>query len=514
MQLAPSLAQFILSSDLDSCLAEQEIFLRDLDPTQSFAVKPEVRKHIFLSLLESIASEDTAKVTFTDLLEQKLNVTEWLMILSSQKSTILLRIPFIFKQADLASRAAQEIEMVYGQIFLHLLRSYEVAFNSEQTERIQNEEKIHFYYEQLTRREKELTQLIRHAPDAIIVINSESFITLWNPKAEEIFGWTSDEVMGRHLSETIVPELYRSAHEAGMKRYLATREAHVLNKSIEITALNKTGEEFMISLTISHFEQSGEDIFVAFLRNIEEQKRNEKELHKKRMELTQSNEELEQYAWLTSHDLREPLRKILTYSDMILSHEAEVPATIREKLEKISASATRMGKLIKAMLTYSGISDETQLYQVTSLTEVVHEVMADLELTIQESETEIMMEELPEIEAIPHQMRQLFQNIISNAIKYSQPHLSPRIVIGTKNIDANHIAIVVSDNGIGFDSRDEEKIFMLFHRLNTMEKKQGTDIGLALCKKIVLNHGGRISVASEPGVGTTFTITLPFKHIY
>ena len=251
------------------------------------------------------------------------------------------------------------------------------------TTRVENEQKLMHSNQQLIEREENLLQLIQNAPDAIIVIDAESMISLWNPKAEQVFGWKQDEVVNKALANIIVPESYRQAHTQGMRRYLSTGEAHVLNKTIEVTALNKDGREFVISLTISHFIRGGKNFFISFLRDIHQQKQNEKELHQKRKELEESNKELEQYAWLASHDLREPLRKILTYSDLVLTkHRTQLNEDVEKYIFKINGSAQRMGDLINSLLLYSSISHDEGLYKTVSLTTILEEVLGDLELLI------------------------------------------------------------------------------------------------------------------------------------
>jgi two-component system, LuxR family, sensor kinase FixL len=510
MTLASSLALFISDRELEPCLEEQVSSLEKRKASLSFFPSSEDVNRLFVSILYALSQEDLAKVIFPDRLKQNLAVADWEIIFSAQRSALLRRIPRLFQQPEVAARTAEELVMSYTTIFLNVLSN---SNGKDITEA--SDAKLRFYYNELKNRENELQQLIKHAPDAVIVINENGIINLWNPKAEEIFGWKSSEVIGRALSETIIPPAYRSAHSAGMDRFLLTKEAHVLDQTLEVTALNRSGNEFDISLKISHYQQDGKDMFIAFLRNIEEQKKNEKELLKKKQELEQSNQELEQYAWLTSHDLREPLRKILTYSDLILSHEhQDVPRPVKEKLEKISVSAKKMGRLIKAMLTYSSITEDTHQFTTLNLSDVMQEVLAELEIPIRESGANIKLAELPIVEAIPHQMRQLFQNIIGNALKFQKPGVPPEVTVTAQNFDANHVAVAISDNGVGFEAKDADKIFLLFHRLHTLEKKPGTGIGLALCKKIVQNHGGTISVKSRPGAGTSFRVVLPFKHLY
>lgn len=379
--------------------------------------------------------------------------------------------------------------------------------------RVEDEKQLQFYLGELREREENLKQLIEHAPDAVIVADEHSRITLWNPKAEEIFGWSSEQAVGKTLNETIIPEGYRKAHDTGMKRYLSTGEAHILNQTIEISALHRSGREFPISLTISKSQVRGKTVFISFSRDLTAQKKAELELQKQRKDLEQSNRELEQYAWLTSHDLREPLRKMLTFSDLLQRRYAhEMSEEANTYVQKIHDAGKRMGKLIENLLTYSGIAEEHTLFEPVNLNLVINEVLSNLEVNIKETDAEIYVDPLPTIEAIPFQMKQLLQNLVANAIKYKQPNISPRITISGQPKSVSAIELKVADNGIGFQVLDEKKIFGLFQRLHPDKDVKGSGIGLALCKKIVLNHAGSISVESKPGVGSTFSIVLPYKR--
>jgi PAS domain S-box-containing protein len=377
------------------------------------------------------------------------------------------------------------------------------------TDRIDNEKKINFYIDQLAEREASLRHVIQNAPDAIIVIDREGHILLWNPKAEDVFGWKEEEVKGKQLSPIIIPEQQRKNHDYGMKRYLATHSSNIINRTIEVTALHKKGHEFYVSLTVSHAQQQGRDTFISFLRDITAQKKNEFELENKRKQLEKSNQELEQYAWLTSHDLKEPLRKILTYSSALLTrHAKEVSGTAGSYLTKIHSAANRMNRLIEAVLLYSNVTSDKELFLPTDLNIILKEVIEDLEIPIAAKKANFKINHLPVINAIPIQMRQLFQNLISNAIKYSRPDHAPEIVITCDEIEEAY-TITVRDNGIGFENAFAEKIFEVFQRLIINKAYEGTGIGLALCKKILEAHNGTIYAESKPDEGSTFVISLP-----
>ncbi|HEX8356184.1 MAG TPA: ATP-binding protein, partial [Segetibacter sp.] len=298
-------------------------------------------------------------------------------------------------------------------------------------------------------------------------------------------------------------------HKHGMKRFMETRRPTILYKTVEVPAIHKNGTEFYISLTVSNSKQAGEDTFIAFLRDITEQKKNELELESKRRQLEKSNQELEQYAWLTSHDLKEPLRKILTFSDAILKkHKQNDPAQTVHYINKIHNSASRMSGLIEAVLQYSNVSTERNLFVETDLNIIVAEVLEDLEILIASKQAAVYVETLPVIIAIPVQMRQLFQNLISNAIKYSKHNETPAIFINCKRLNQG-FEISVKDNGIGFEPKYADKIFNVFQRLLNNKIYEGTGIGLALCKKIAEAHKGTIHAESEAGTGSNFVIYLP-----
>jgi signal transduction histidine kinase len=180
-------------------------------------------------------------------------------------------------------------------------------------------------------------------------------------------------------------------------------------------------------------------------------------------------------------------------------------------IEKIHNAGKRMGNLIQSILIYSSLTGEKELYTQTNLNKILDEVLEDLELSINENNVRIEKAELPEIDAIPFQIRQLFQNLIGNSIKYRKLNEDPHIKI-TAAIVNNMAVISIKDNGIGFEMKDNKKVFQLFQRLHSERITEGTGIGLALCKKIVLGHEGTISASSSPGEGAEFIIQLPVKH--
>jgi PAS domain S-box-containing protein len=369
-----------------------------------------------------------------------------------------------------------------------------------------------------------------NAPDAVVLIDQYNNIQSWNLKAEAIFGWPSGEVVGRSVSEIIVPSAYREAHDSGMKRHLRTGEARVLNKTIEVPALHRSGREFFISLTISKVYLYGVTGFLAFIRDITEQKKSQaelehktKELEQKTRELERSNQQLKEFAAVASHDLKEPVRKIAITADSIVTSEKECLSKKAESsIQKIKDAAQRMQGLIDGILAYSSLEAEGQK-QVCSLEDLLQSVLVTLEDRIRETNALVILKgpELPQAAVIPVQIQQLFQNLIANALKFSKKGERPQITITHAFLTAKeveglplqpsgrYLQLNVSDNGIGFTKEEGEKIFGLFQRLHGRSAYEGSGLGLALCRRIAENHGGIITAASEPDRGATFTVTLP-----
>jgi len=256
-------------------------------------------------------------------------------------------------------------------------------------------------------------------------------------------------------------------------------------------------------------------------RKVNERTRDLQEVNK---ELKRSNSELQQFAYVASHDLQEPLRKIMTFSDR-LSTFTDLPSPIRSYLDKIATSAARMSQLIHDLLEFSKAIKINGKFAPTDLNATLQAVLSTLEVAIKQKQALIVSDELPVIEAISVQMEQLFYNIVSNAIKFSRDHvpsvvkitshpLQPETVRTMEGLNPaqEYVEIIFEDNGIGFNNEYAEQIFVIFQRLNARHEYPGTGIGLALCRKIVENHGGRIFATSIEQVRTDFHVILPVKH--
>lgn len=233
------------------------------------------------------------------------------------------------------------------------------------------------------------------------------------------------------------------------------------------------------------------------------------ELEKANGELIRSNEELERFAYVASHDLQEPLRVISSYLQLL---EKKYNDQLDEKAQKYISTtidaSSRMKRLINDLLLFSRVGTRGEEFIDIDLNTLIAEVLRDLEVTINEKQAVIEVDDMPKIKGDPSQIRQLFQNLIGNGIKFGKPDVPSQIKIGSKLAENNLVELSVEDNGIGIEKDYYERVFIIFQRLHTRQKYEGTGIGLAISKKIVERHGGQIWVESEPGEGCVFKFTL------
>jgi PAS domain S-box-containing protein len=246
-----------------------------------------------------------------------------------------------------------------------------------------------------------------------------------------------------------------------------------------------------------------------------------RDLIKANTELERSNHELEQFAYAASHDLQEPLRKIQTFSERIIESEKDnLSETAKDYFNRMNHAASRMQHLITDLLSFSRIrTSEKKDFEAVNLNLLLDEAKSTLNFAIEQSGATIKSQQLPVVSVIPFQFRQVFQNIISNSIKYRKPDIQPHIDISYHFVEAKkvpelrgkgkYLKLSIKDNGIGFDPQFERKIFEIFQRLHGKSEYSGTGVGLAICKKIVQNHNGHINAIGEPGKGATFNIYIP-----
>jgi PAS domain S-box-containing protein len=344
--------------------------------------------------------------------------------------------------------------------------------------------------------------------DALFVIDSDARIRVINDAVRKLFGYTDPEILGKTIDT-----LEHIDHEESISRTLRDMLRRAPIRDEERVFRNKNGEPIDVSISVSSLhEKEIEGGAVLIARDIRERMRATEELHAFTVRLQQSNRELEDFAYVASHDLQEPLRKIQAFGDRLRERYADaLTAEGADYLKRMQNAAARMQALINDLLVFSRITTKAQPFVPVDLNAVVQEVVHDLELRIHQLDADVTIEALPVLDADPSQMHQLIQNLISNGLKFHRPDTPPRVKISGKVIHA-FAEIVVSDEGIGFDERYAERIFTMFERLHGRGTYEGTGIGLAICRKIAQRHGGDIQARSVPGEGSSFIVTLPLLH--
>jgi signal transduction histidine kinase len=255
-------------------------------------------------------------------------------------------------------------------------------------------------------------------------------------------------------------------------------------------------------------------VILLAIEDITERRYTEWRLAEQHAELERSNAALDEFASVASHDLQEPLRKILTFGERLIGTAAPVlDADARKYLERMLGAADRMRTLVDDLLLYSQVSTRGQSFVPTDLGWIAREVITDLESAIADEGAKVEVGELPVLDADPMQMRQLLQNLLGNALKYRKKEEPPVVHLNGELVDNRYWTITVRDNGIGFNDQYAEKIFKMFERLHGRMEYTGSGIGLAICRKIVERHGGTIGAKGTPGQGATFTVTLPAAQV-
>ncbi len=382
--------------------------------------------------------------------------------------------------------------------------------------------------DKLKKSEERYHSMIAEVQDyAIIYLDSQGIIKNWNKGAEKIKGYREDEIIGKHFS------IFYSTQD---------RKNNMPERFIEETKKNgrgeyegwrfrKDGTRFWgsIVMTALHAENNQVVGFSKVTRDLTERKLAEDKikadaihLEQQNTELARKNAELTQFAYVSSHDLQEPLRKIQTFTSRIFDKELEfISPAAKDYLARIRSAAERMQTLIEDLLAYSRTNSGEKNFESTDLNILVQEILSELGEVIAEKNAIVHCTPLPKIKVIPFQFQQLLTNVISNSLKFSKPDVQPEIHISTNIVSSdqipelnpdeqkNYFEIKVKDNGIGFDRDYRKKIFEVFQRLHGRDEYKGTGIGLAICKKIAENHNGAITADAIQGEGAVFNIYIP-----
>lgn len=356
--------------------------------------------------------------------------------------------------------------------------------------------------EELQSLQRRYEMILNSAGEGICGLDVEGKATFVNPAVAKLTGWPLDELIGKEEKEIFVSNGHVEEDLSPDERVL----------------YRKDGTRFPVEFVKTPINENGRVVgSVVVFKDITERKQVQDSLARKASELARSNSELEQFAFVASHDLQEPLRKIQAFGDRlkVKCQPLEAP-DIQDYLERMQGAAARMRTLINDLLAFSRVIRSSEPFVPVDLAQITKEVLGDLEVRIEKSGAKIELQELPKVEADAMQMRQLMLNLLSNALKFQAPGATPLIRIAATTLTPlsrePQCEIRVQDNGIGFDEKYMDKIFAVFQRLHGRTEYEGTGVGLAVCRRIVDRHHGTITAQSEPGKGATFIVTLPIKQ--
>lgn len=354
--------------------------------------------------------------------------------------------------------------------------------------------------------EATLHAILESASQAILVTEDSGDIILANAMAERMFGYSRQELIGSKI-EVLVPPRFREHHAKHRDGYFHDPRVRPMGVGLELAAVRKGGSEFPVEISLSFVRAGERTLAVSFVTDITERVRHDQELRRANEALKRSNAALEQFAFAASHDLREPLRMIESYAQLLdRRYVDKLGSSGADFIHHITDGVGRMNRLLAGILEYSRVQSDTGAPRMASTRAALDQALANLSKIIKQSDALILADVLPDVAAIELHVTQIFQNLIANAIKYRSEE-RPRIQI-TATREEDWLKICVKDNGIGIAPEHHERIFGLFKRLHGADV-EGTGIGLAICKRLVDAYGGTIGVESNKGKGAKVCFTLP-----
>lgn len=351
---------------------------------------------------------------------------------------------------------------------------------------------------------KHFEYLVKYANDMILLADGEGRYVEVNDAALRCYGYTREEMLALNIADTRAPQA-RAGRAELMRQLESEGEAGM---RFETVHQRKDGSAFPVEISARFIEVGQARFYQSIVRDITERKRAEDGLARRAEELARSNSELQQFAYVASHDLQEPLRIISSYAQLLdRRFGAKLDGEAKEFMAFIVDAAQRMQRLINDLLDYSRVGTKGSEMAPVDTGEVLAEATANLKVAIEEAGAEITCDGLPTVLGDRRQLVQLFQNLLSNAVRF-KASLPPRVHVSAATKGREWV-FSIKDNGIGIDPQFRDRIFIIFQRLHGREDYPGTGIGLAICQKIVLRHKGKIWVESRPGEGSTFFFTLP-----
>ena len=354
--------------------------------------------------------------------------------------------------------------------------------------------------------------ILKTMDDCLVVISPDNLIQTVNNATCELLGFNEEYLIGKNINSIFVKDESKGLLGINVILKELKEKETIVNLEIFILAKDDLNIPVLFSGSVMR-DNEGEIVgAVVTFMDISERIKNENLLKKYSIELENSNKELSSFAGITSHDLKNPIRKIANYCAIIEEEETGLSAKTKQYLDKIELAANHARDLIEGILEYSQLEKDKIELKLIDLNEIVLKITENLELELQETEGKVEFSNLPSISGNQLQIRQLFENLITNSLKYRQKDVPPFIEISYDEKNRDHIQITLKDNGIGFDNLYAARIFDPFQRLDGDIKVLGSGLGLSICKKIMLGHLGEIKAEGEIGKGAKFVLTFPLKE--
>ncbi len=431
------------------------------------------------------------------------------LVVAGLSSTVLFafvtRVPRLAQVLDRRNGAGSAADTTRLE---EMRRELEVARAAAREHAAQSETMQEFAERNLRALERMSSLLIESSPQGQILIDSKGCIVLFNRMAERIFGYERREVLGRAI-EVLVPERFHADHVRQRSAYVGSPSAREMGAGRDLFGVRKDGTEVPVEIGLNPVETPAGPGVLASVIDITNRRRAESELRNYADALAATNLELEQFAQFASHDLQEPLRKLVSFSKLLAEDVPDgLPDDAKRDLEYIVDAAQRMRELVRGLLDLANSSRGEIVDARVDLGECARAALEALSERVAERSAVVRLEPLPVVTGDRRLLTQVFQNLIANAVKFQAPGAQPEVRVDATQAGGD-VEVVVTDNGIGIPAEYREVVFRPFKRLHGRGHYEGAGIGLALCQKVVARHGGRIWVTSEPGKGAEFHFTIP-----